>query len=340
MRQGIRHATIPIFVPYMGCPQRCSFCDQHTISGAERVPTPEEVGKICQEGLDSLPRKYPKAEIAFFGGSFTAIPRETMLELLKAAQPFRGHPAFGGIRVSTRPDAIDREILGVLWENGVRAIELGAQSMDDEVLHANERGHTAEQVTEAAVLIRQKGFELGLQMMTGLYKSSPEKDWETGERLAALEPDTMRIYPTVVLPGTGLARLMEQGHYIPPDLEETVKICAKLLALFEERNIRVIRLGLPASEELCRRALGGCFHPALGELCRSRLMFDRITQKLEGVPVDAAPVVLVSSEKLSQAIGQGRGNLRKLRERWPELTIRSLGPDIKNPPQQSNCFVI
>lgn len=317
------HAAIPFFIPHEGCSCRCSFCDQHTISGAVRVPTPDEVAEKSREWLDSLPPKYPAAEVAFFGGSFTAIPRGTMLSLLEAVQPLRKHPAFGGIRVSTRPDAIDREILGILREHGVRAIELGAQSMYNEVLAANARGHTAEQVIEAAALIRREGFELGLQMMTGLYQSSPERDWGTGEKIASLSPDTVRVYPTVVLPGTGLADWMERGLYTPPGLEETVELCAGLLGLFEDRGIRVIRLGLPAGEELQNRALGGCFHPALGELCRSRLLLERMMRALEGVPSDAAPVVLVPPDKLSQAIGQGRRNLLSLRERWPGLMILS-----------------
>jgi len=288
------------------------------------MPQPEEVADFCRKGLEGLSPRFSKAEIAFFGGSFTAIPREKMLALLKAVQPFRDHPAFGGIRVSTRPDAIDREILSILRQHGVRAIELGAQSLYNEVLEANGRGHTAEQVREAALLIRQGGFELGLQMMTGLYQSAPEKDWGTGVKIAELEPDTVRIYPTVVLPGTELARRMERGEYAPPGLEETVELCARLLGLFEERGIRVIRLGLHAGEELERRALGGCFHPALGELCRSRLLLERLRRRLEqeGVPEDGAPVVLVSPRLLSQALGQGRRNLLALRERWPGLTIR------------------
>lgn len=316
------HAALPIFVPHVGCPGRCSFCDQHTISGARRMPTPEEAAAFCREGLDRLPPRFSTAEIAFFGGSFTAIPREKMLALLAAVQPFRGHSAFGGIRISTRPDAVDGEVLAILREHGVRAIELGAQSLYNDVLEANGRGHTAEQVAEAAALIRREGFELGLQMMTGLYKSSPEQDWGTGVRIAELRPDTVRVYPTVVLPGTGLARRMEQGEYKPPGLEETIKLCARLLGLFEDRGIRVIRLGLHAGGELEERALGGCFHPALGELCRSRLLLERLQAGLAGVPRDAAPVVLVPPGRLSQALGQRRNNLLLLRQRWPGLTIR------------------
>lgn len=319
-----RHANLPIFVPHVGCPRRCSFCDQHTISGAARMPGPEEVEAFCREGFAGLSPRFSKAEIAFFGGSFTAIPREKMLALLGAVQPFRDHPAFGGIRISTRPDAIDGEVLSILREHGVRAIEIGAQSLYNEVLEANGRGHTAEQVRESAALVRRGGFELGLQMMTGLYRSTPEKDWGTGVKIAELGPDTVRIYPTVVLPGTELARRMERGEYAPPGLEETVELCARLLELFEGRGIRVIRLGLHAGGELEQRALGGCFHPALGELCRSQLWLERLRRRLEeeGLPEDSAPVVLVPPRLLSQALGQGRKNLLALRERWPGLAIR------------------
>lgn len=320
--ETVRHATLPIFVPHVGCPRRCSFCDQHAISGAARMPGPEEVEALCREGFAGLSSRYRKMEIAFFGGSFTAIPREKMLALLGAAQPFRRHPAFGGIRISTRPDAIDGELLAVLRDCGVRAIELGAQSLYNEVLEANGRGHTAEQVAEAAELIRREGFQLGLQMMTGLYQSSPERDWGTGCKIAALAPDTVRIYPTVVLPNTGLARLLAEGRYAPPGLPETVELCARLLALFEGKGIRVIRLGLHAEKGLEERALAGCFHPALGELCRSCLLLERIRRRLEEGPRDAVPVVLVAPCLLSQALGQKRQNLLALQQDRPGLTIR------------------
>lgn len=317
-----RHASIPIFVPHLGCPRQCSFCDQRAISGAARMPSPAEAAERCREGFASLPARYPVAEIAFFGGSFTAIPRGEMTALLEAVQPFRREPAFGGIRISTRPDAIDREVLALLRAYGVQAIELGAQSLYNSVLEANGRGHTAEQVAEAAKLIREEGFSLGLQMMTGLYRSTPELDWGTGLGLAAMEPDTLRIYPTVVLPGTGLAARMAAGVYRPPGLEETVALCARLLRLFEERGIRVIRLGLHAQEGLAERALGGCFHPALGELCRSRLLLLRITEALQQQTAETAPVVLVKPRLLSQAVGQRQQNLLALRREWPGLSIR------------------
>ena len=188
----------------------------------EGAPTPQEAAERCRRGLEELPSRFPKAELAFFGGSFTALPREEMEALLLGVQPLRDHPRFGGIRISTRPDAVGEETLEILRDYGVRAIELGAQSLYNEVLEANGRGHTGEEVRRAARRVREAGFSLGLQMMTGLYKSSPELDWGTGLGLAELGPETVRIYPTVVLPGTQLARLYEAGAYNPPGLPETV----------------------------------------------------------------------------------------------------------------------
>ncbi len=316
------HASIPVFVPHVGCPQRCSFCDQNTISGAYGMPSPQEAAEICRRGLDELPDKFPKAEIAFFGGSFTAIPRREMEGLLEAVQPLRNHPRFGGIRISTRPDALSVEIIGILKKAGVQAIELGAQSLYNEVLEANGRGHTAQDVAAAAALVRQEGLELGLQMMTGLYRSTLERDWNTGLKIAQIHPDTVRIYPTAVLRGTRLAALLAEGVYTPPSLEETVELCARLLELFQQQDIRVIRLGLPASPSLERDAVGGCVHPALGELCRSRVFRHRICQEAERHPGAVPACILVPSRELSQAVGQKQCNLSWFRQRWPGVVIR------------------
>ncbi|WP_308753821.1 radical SAM protein, partial [uncultured Anaerotruncus sp.] len=178
----MRHANLAVFVPHAGCPRRCSFCSQKSISGAREAPTGESVSALCAESARSLAGADTDAEIAFFGGSFTAIDRAYMLELLEAAAPFVGG-AFRGIRVSTRPDAVDGEVLDLLRRYGVTAVELGAQSMDDGVLMKNRRGHTAADVERAARLVREAGFELGLQMMTGLYGSDEARDFRTAERL-------------------------------------------------------------------------------------------------------------------------------------------------------------
>lgn len=304
-------ANLPVFIPHVGCPHRCSFCDQNTISGEQRAPTPQEASAQIASALAGLPARFGSAEIAFFGGSFTAVPRAYMVALLEAAQPFLKDGRVRGIRVSTRPDAISPEILETLRAYGVKAIELGAQSMYNKVLEANSRGHTREDVERASRLVRDAGFELGVQMMTGLYGSDAAMDRGTGEALAALFPDTARIYPTAVLQGTRLAELMASGAYAPPALEETVETCAWLLELFESRGVRVIRLGLHDSPELRSRAVGGACHPALGELCRGRVWLHRLERALAGRPPGAV-TVRVPARLLSQFVGQGGCNVSAL----------------------------
>lgn len=246
----MKHATVALFIPNNGCPHRCSFCSQGIITGKTSQPGPQDVRSAVQTAVKSLGASSKEAEIAFFGGSFTAIKREYMVSLLEAAFPYVCDGSFCGIRISTRPDAISEEILSLLRSYGVTTIELGAQSMDDRVLTLNGRGHTSTQVEEASCLIRSGGFQLGLQMMTGLFGDSPRGTVRTAEKIAALEPDCVRIYPTIILKGTRLAKLYEQGEYASDGLEETVELCAGLLDLFESRGIPVIRLGLHASPEL------------------------------------------------------------------------------------------
>ena len=240
----MKKGNISIFVPHLGCPCQCSFCNQKTITGQANQPTPQDVDKAVKTALKSKGFDY---EIAFFGGSFTAIDREYMISLLKAANKYIKSNEVKGIRISTRPDCIDEEILDLLKEYGVTSIELGAQSMDDEVLLANRRGHTAKDVENASELIKSYGFELGLQMMTGLYKDSEEKAIKTAEKIIALSPQTVRIYPTVVLKGTYLADLYLSGEYKPLNADESAQLCAKLVLLFEKNNIKMYAPKLDSS---------------------------------------------------------------------------------------------
>ena len=189
----MKHANLAFFVPHLGCPQRCSFCDQHAITGGAKQPTPRQVEETCRNAADKLGDNVQNTQIAFFGGSFTAIPQGVMVPLLEAAQKAMAEYGFQGIRCSTRPDAIDRNKLELLARYGVKAVELGAQSMDDRVLRLNRRGHTAAQTVEAAGLIRKFGMELGLQMMTGLYGDTDEAALETAHSFVALVADTARI---------------------------------------------------------------------------------------------------------------------------------------------------
>ena len=262
----MKHSNISLFIPHVGCPHMCSFCDQRTISGAQHLPDGNEVREVCRKALGEV--KSPEnTEIAFFGGSFTAVPRDYMLELLSAASEFVGEGRFSGIRCSTRPDCIDSEVLGILKQYGVTAIELGAQSMSDEVLSANERGHSSDDVRRACGLIREGDFELGLQMMTGLYGSTPDTDRATAAEIAALRPDTVRIYPVVVLKGTKLAELFERGEYVLTPFDDMVKLCAELMGMFISEDIRVIKCGLHASEFVEQDMVAGYYHPAFRELC-------------------------------------------------------------------------
>ena len=269
----MKKGNISIFVPHLGCPQQCSFCNQKTITGKATQPTPDDVRNAVKTALNKKGFEY---EIAFFGGSFTAIDRDYMLSLLDAAADCVDGERVKGIRISTRPDFIDREVLGILKSHKVTSIELGAQSMDDEVLKANLRGHTAEDVENASKLIKEYGFELGLQMMTGLYLDTDEKAVETAKKLIALSPDTVRIYPTVVLKGTYLAELYDKEVYKPQTVDDAAALCTKLLPMFENAGIKVIRLGLHASDDIKKNMVAGAYHDSFGEIVQSRFMLNKV----------------------------------------------------------------
>ena len=309
----MKKGNISIFVPHLGCPQQCSFCNQKTITGKEKQPASEDVKNAVETALK---RKGYEYEIAFFGGSFTAIDREYMISLLEAAGEYVENGRVKGIRISTRPDFIDDEILGILKEYGVSSIELGAQSMDDEVLKANLRGHTSADVENASRMIKAHGFELGLQMMTGLYKDTDEKAVETAKKLIALKPETVRIYPTVVLKNTYLAELYEKEEYKPQTVDDAANLCTKLLPLFEEAGIKVIRLGLHASENIKKNMVAGAYHEAFGEIVESRIMLNKI---LQYPPADYE--IFVNPKSVSKLKGNQKRNIYFLIEEGYNIKI-------------------
>lgn len=308
----MNHANIALFIPHRGCPHQCSFCNQKRITGQQTQPTGSDVKAAVETALASGRIDPQQTEIAFFGGSFTAVEQPYQEELLSAAAPYVKSGAVKGIRISTRPDCVDDRILRFLQAYGVTSVELGAQSMVDSVLMANRRGHTAEQVTAASRLIRAYGFSLGLQMMTGLYTDTADGARYTAQALADLAPDTMRIYPTVVMADTDLALLYRSGQYVPMTLDEAVSLCSELLGFFAQRHIAVIRLGLHSSEELTHR-LAGPYHPAFAELCHSHRFLQSLTVYLrqEAVPQGTLSIG-VHPRFLSKAIGQGKCNLQSL----------------------------
>ncbi len=315
------HSNISIFVPHKGCPNDCSFCNQRTISGQAVPATPKDVERAVKTAIEY--KVDPKnTEIAFFGGSFTAIEREYMCSLLTAAKHFLDTYDFKGIRVSTRPDCIDDEVLGILKSYGVTVIELGAQSMVDEVLFANHRGHTADDVRNASRLVKEYGFELGLQMMTGLYKSDFEKDEFTAKEIIKLKPNTVRIYPTVVLKNTKLGYLQETGEYKAPTAEESAPFCARLLQRFNANNVNVIKLGLHSSEAVESDMIGGAYHPAFRELCEGHIYLEKILAKLVEKDKSKEYAVVVSEKALSKAKGQQKRNEKALKNQGFCCTIK------------------
>ncbi len=314
-----RHSNISIFIPHIGCPHRCSFCDQRTISGSKDIPRGDDVRRICSRAVDEIPDK-SNTQIAFFGGSFTAIPEGYMLELLTAAREFVGEGGFSGIRISTRPDFINKKILSVLKGYGVTSIELGAQSLSDEVLAANERGHTAHDVFIASELIKSSGFELGLQIIPGLYRSTPEDEKATMDGVISISPHTVRIYPIVVIEGTKLAEYYKKGEYKLAPFEDMVELCGDMMLAFEAEGIRVIKCGLHASDGVEGERIAGYYHPAFRELCQGEIYRKEILKLTEGKP--GKYEILVGSSHISKAVGHKRQNIEYFRKRGTEIIIK------------------
>lgn len=307
-----RESIIPVFVPHLGCPNDCVFCNQRRISGSQQPATAKDVKEAIETAAALLPQGV-KRQLAFYGGSFTAIPVPEQLSLLGAAKEEMEKGRINSIRLSTRPDAIDGTVLRRLRDYGVETIELGAQSMDEEVLLLSGRGHTAKDVEQASRLIKDWGFRLILQMMTGLPGDTPEKSVETARRLAALKPDGVRIYPTVIVRDTALFDLWQAGRYREHTVEDAVETCARLLPIFDEAGIPIIRLGLNPTEELSGgAAAGGAYHPALGELVKSRIMYNKARALLAGTAPGSRVILEVGKGKTSQMTGQHRQNIERL----------------------------
>lgn len=315
-----RACILPVFVPHQGCPHTCVFCNQRHISGETGIVSAETVKQAIRKA--ALPHNGAKRQLAFYGGSFTAIPEERQQALLCAAKEAMDAGMIDSVRLSTRPDAVDAAVLDRLRAFGVETIELGAQSMDDEVLRLSGRGHTAADVERAARLIRESGFELILQMMTGLPGDTPERAVGTAKKLIELQPDGVRIYPTVIVKDTALYELWKAGRYREHTVEDAVELCAMLLPLFDQARIPVIRLGLNPTEELSGgEALAGAYHPALGELVKSRILLNQARELLRGIEPGRSVVIGIPAPKLSQMVGQRRENIQKL---CAEFSLRDL----------------
>jgi len=310
-----RQRIIPVFVPHLGCPNDCVFCNQRHISGQLTPATPDTIHEAISFALDTGLTE--PAQLAFYGGSFTAIPAEMQEALLGAAQEYIQKGIISSIRLSTRPDAIDSTVLERLRKYHVSVIELGAQSLDDEVLLKSARGHTADDVFNASQLIKQAGFSLVLQMMTGLPSDTDEKTIETVRKIISVKPDAVRIYPTVIVKDTALCEMWHRSLYKEHTVEDAVNICSVILPMFNEAGIKVIRLGLNPTDDLSGGdAVGGAYHPALGELVKSRIMRNKAEAQLKGIAPGAKPTIKVPNYLYSQAVGQKRSNIKYLSERF------------------------
>lgn len=304
------HSNISIFVPHIGCPNKCSFCNQKYITGVCKAPRASEVADAVIAAKKSPKYNPQTTEIAFFGGSFTAINRNYMINLLDAAYVFVKNGDVSGIRVSTRPDAIDEEILLILKQRGVTAIELGAQSLVSKVLKKNNRGHTVNDVVNAAHLIKSQGFQLGLQIMTGLYGDDNAGALRTAKKVIEINPHTVRIYPTIVLKDTTLGALYDDNKYKPQSLNDAVELASELYTMFTDAGIKVIRLGLHSIEESAY--LAGPWHPAFSELCQSQIMLKKAISKL----IEKGNyTIYVNNSDVSKMIGQKRCNIMFLESR-------------------------
>jgi len=314
-----RSRIIPLFVPHAGCPHQCVFCDQHRISGAQSPATPELLVRTVEA---ALPRCGDGAELAFYGGSFTAIEATAQKALLEAAQPYLAEGRLSALRCSTRPDAIDAAVIARLRRYGVATVELGCQSMDDTVLRAAGRGHTAVDSVRAIGLLQAAGLRVIAQMMTGLPGDTPQRAVATAEAIAALRPDGVRIYPTVVVRDTPLSTLFRRGDYRPQTTEEAVTLCAALWELFRVRDIPVLRVGLNPTDGLADSVLAGPYHPAFGELVLSRMFLDRARRVLEPLRGADEAMLYVAPQNVSRMVGQHRCNLRTLTEEFSIGTLK------------------
>ncbi len=322
-----RPLIVPIFIPTQGCPHRCVYCRQEGITGTTGPPSHGQVKETLLGAVRS-PRFQPERspEIAFYGGTFTGLSLETMEALLSVVHPWVAEGPFCGVRVSTRPDALDRERLSLMKRYGVATVELGVQSLDDRVLGRSLRGYTAGAVQRAVPALRAAGFRVGVQLMPGLPGDSRARWRNTVTKALALEPDLVRLYPTVVLEGTRLAAWYRKSRYRPLTLDEAVDRCSEACVRFAARDIPVVRLGLLVSPESLDQGevLAGPWHPAFGDLVRSSVYHQRLEALL---PADSGGDLRISVHPADEPLLRGYRNrgtrALKRKTRADSLEIRA-----------------
>jgi len=312
-----RPLIIPIFIPHMGCPHQCIFCNQRAITGkAAQTPSPEQIQEEVKRFLRYGKNRPSTTQISFFGGSFLGLEKGTILSLLEAAMPFVRRKVVDSIRFSTRPDTISQKTLALLDRFPVSTVEIGVQSMNDRILDAAGRGHRAADTVVAADLLKEHGYQLGLQMMVGLPGDDDEGAMETARQVAVLKPDFVRIYPTLVLKGSLLAGRLSDGSYHPMALASCVTLVKRLYLFFKSHDIPVVRMGLQASDGLTRTGefIAGPYHPAFGHLVHGEIVLDAISSALGRMEKHPDPLTITAHPSMiSRVQGLNQQNISRLK---------------------------
>ncbi|MCB0824113.1 MAG: radical SAM protein [Bacteroidales bacterium] len=318
-----KHFNIPVFIPEAACPFQCIYCNQRKISGQLHIPGDQEIIQIIESRLQTMPIENSEIELAYFGGNFTGFSMEQQTNYLDLVQPYIHDGRISGIRLSTRPDYISEEILKLLKTKHVSTIELGAQSLDDEVLKASKRGHTAAETIKASQMILEFGFNLGLQMMIGLPGDSIDKAVFTAHKIIELGATETRIYPTLVIRDTLLEKKYHAGKFQPLSLEEAIVWSAKILQIFEQSNVKVLKLGLHPSDGLLSGAdlVAGPWHQSFRELVLSEIWREQILPLLkhsgQGITIDVSP------KEINYAIGYKGSNKKLLSSGFGQVLFRN-----------------
>lgn len=315
----MRHVVIPIFIPHKGCPYDCIFCNQKKISGQRDEVTESIMRDVIESHLKTITGDV-FIEIAFFGGSFTGIDKEEQIRYLKIANEYIDRGLVKSIRLSTRPDYINEDILSYLKKYNVSIIELGVQSLDKEVLEKSNRGHSVEDVVKSSKMIKDQGFELGIQTMIGLPGDSFEKSINTAKKVVEIAPDIVRIYPTLVIKGTYLEELYNMGQYTPLSVEDAVALCAMLMEIYENNDINVIRVGLQPTDTISDGGdvIAGPFHPAIRQLVDSKLAQKQIEELIikNNLTEKETLTILAEKKDVSVIIGQKKSNIKYFKEKY------------------------
>ena len=319
--QKTKHYNIPIFIPDMACVGNCIFCDQKNITSHYHSPTKEDIQETIKTHLQSIPQDNSHIELGFFGGSFTGLSKAKQEEYLQEVQPYIAEGKIHSIRLSTRPDMIDDDILRLLKQYYVETIEIGAQTFDKEVLLKSERGHSIEDTYNAAEKIKAAEINLGLQMMIGLPGDSIEKSLHTANTIVELGATNTRIYPLLIIKNTPLEQMYKRGEYKPLSIDTTVDYLSQIIPVFEKANVQILRVGLHQSEGLNsgETLIAGPYHPSIKELAISKIWQNKLQVLLQSKKYSDNIIIEVSPSEINYAIGYHASNKKMLLEKYKQI---------------------